>query len=173
MWHQVQARSRRTQIPFLAALAAIALVAGCSSRIGNTQSRTSSPPSTTSVVTSARATPSFTTTTPKPTKPRQPVARRTTHAPVVSTHASSTPAPPPPPQTTHAAQPPRTTTHAVPPPPRTSSAAAVHCYPLTNGGNCYEPGEYCRTSDHGATGIAGDGERIKCEDNNGWRWEPI
>jgi hypothetical protein len=46
------------------------------------------------------------------------------------------------------------------------------CYPLTNAGNCYEPGEYCRASDHGASGIAGDGERIICADNNGWRWEP-
>jgi hypothetical protein len=27
-------------------------------------------------------------------------------------------------------------------------------------------------ADHGTTGIAGDGERIICEDNNGWRWEP-
>lgn len=47
------------------------------------------------------------------------------------------------------------------------------CTPLTNGGNCYEPGEFCRNSDHGMTGVAGDGERIRCEDNNGWRWEPI
>lgn len=46
------------------------------------------------------------------------------------------------------------------------------CYPLTNGGNCYEPGEYCRDSDHGKHGIAGNGEAIVCEDNNGWRWEP-
>ncbi len=44
---------------------------------------------------------------------------------------------------------------------------------MTNGGNCYEPGEYCRKSDHGASGVAGDGEKIICEDNNGWRWEPV
>jgi hypothetical protein len=43
---------------------------------------------------------------------------------------------------------------------------------LTDGGNCYEPGEYCRDSDHGASGRAGDGEAITCEDNDGWRWEP-
>jgi len=55
----------------------------------------------------------------------------------------------------------------------TSSPPPAHCYPLTNGGNCYEPGEFCRNSDHGVTGLAGDGKRIKCEDNNGWRWEPI
>jgi len=77
------------------------------------------------------------------------------------------------------------TTSIVPPParPRSSQAAPVvppttaapvsSCYPLTNGGNCYEPGEFCRKSDHGRTGVAGDGKRIICADNNGWRWEPI
>jgi type IV secretory pathway VirB10-like protein len=63
-----------------------------------------------------------------------------------------------------------------PPPPTTAPAAAPStpsgCYPLTDGGNCYEPGEYCRDSDHGASGVAGDGESIICEDNDGWRWEP-
>jgi hypothetical protein len=54
----------------------------------------------------------------------------------------------------------------IPPPPPTQ------CYPKTDSGNCYEPGEYCRESDHGTSGIAGDGESITCEDNNGWRWEP-
>jgi hypothetical protein len=53
-----------------------------------------------------------------------------------------------------------------------ASAAPVSCHPLTNGGNCYEPGEYCRKSDHGVSGVAGDGEAITCEDNDGWRWEP-
>ncbi|TVZ04236.1 Ig-like domain repeat protein [Trebonia kvetii] len=57
-------------------------------------------------------------------------------------------------------------TVASPPPPKPA------CYPLSNEGTCYEPGEFCRTADHGKTGIAGDGERIICEDNNGWRWEP-
>lgn len=65
---------------------------------------------------------------------------------------------------------------APPPPPTTAPAAAPStpsgCYPLTNGGNCYEPGEFCRKSDHGASGVAGDGKRIICEDNDGWRWEP-
>ena len=70
---------------------------------------------------------------------------------------------------------PTATATRVPPPPPTATPqppAPQGCYPLTNGGNCYEPGEYCRTSDHGATGIAGDGERIVCTDNDGWRWEP-
>jgi hypothetical protein len=74
--------------------------------------------------------------------------------------------------------PPATTTTVPPPPPTTAlpppftTAAPASCRPLTDGGNCYEPGEYCRDSDHGATGVAGDGETITCEDNDGWRWEP-
>jgi hypothetical protein len=52
--------------------------------------------------------------------------------------------------------------------PSTSSG----CYPQTNGGNCYQAGEFCRKSDHGASGVAGDGESIVCENNDGWRWEP-
>jgi hypothetical protein len=46
------------------------------------------------------------------------------------------------------------------------------CYPQTNAGHCYEPGEMCRQRDHGASGVTGGGESIKCENNDGWRWEP-
>lgn len=59
------------------------------------------------------------------------------------------------------------------PSPSAAPPPASSCYPLTNGGKCYEPGEFCRNSDHGASGVAGDGEKITCEDNNGWRWEPV
>jgi hypothetical protein len=58
-----------------------------------------------------------------------------------------------------------------PPPSSSAPPPVASCYPLTNGGNCYESGEFCRDSDHGVTGIAGNGEKIICEDNNGWRWE--
>lgn len=68
--------------------------------------------------------------------------------------------------TTQAAPPP---TVAPPPPPTT--APPPGCYPKTSSGNCYEPGEYCPTADHGMTGVAGDGQRITCAYNNGWRWE--
>jgi len=57
---------------------------------------------------------------------------------------------------------------AFPAPPLTPSS----CHPVSNGGNCNEPGEFCRNRDHGATGVAGDGENIVCMNNNGWRWEP-
>jgi hypothetical protein len=58
----------------------------------------------------------------------------------------------------------------VPAPPAPAPTTAS-CYPLSDEGNCYEPGEYCRDNDHGASGIAGNGDPITCEDNNGWRWE--
>jgi hypothetical protein len=45
------------------------------------------------------------------------------------------------------------------------------CSPMTDSGNCYEPGEYCRDDDHGVAGVDGDGDAITCEDNDGWRWE--
>ncbi len=85
--------------------------------------------------------------------------------PAPNTTAPPTTVPPPP---STATVPPTT----VPPPPPTTAVPAVSCHPLTDGGNCYEPGEYCRDSDHGASGVAGDGEAITCADNDGWRWEP-
>jgi hypothetical protein len=53
------------------------------------------------------------------------------------------------------------------------AALLASCYPTTSSGGCYQPGETCSTSDHGATGMAGDGTQIICQDNNGWRWEPF
>lgn len=73
---------------------------------------------------------------------------------------------------------PPTTVTAAPaptsPPPTTTppTVTPAGCYPRTSSGNCYEAGEYCPTADHGMAGIAGNGERITCIDNNGWRWEP-
>jgi hypothetical protein len=54
----------------------------------------------------------------------------------------------------------------------TPTPTPTGCHPIASTGNCYEPGEYCPTADHGMTGVAGDGKTIICEDNNGWRWEP-
>jgi hypothetical protein len=83
------------------------------------------------------------------------------------------PAAPPPPPPTEAAPPPSQAAPPPPPPPVVTTTAPAACTPKTNAGNCYEPGEFCRASDHGATGVAGDGKTIKCEDNDGWRWEPV
>lgn len=52
------------------------------------------------------------------------------------------------------------------------SAASARCRPLTDSGRCYEPGEFCRHSDAGKRGIAGDGKKIVCRNNDGLRWEP-
>ena len=78
------------------------------------------------------------------------------------------PAPPPPAEPTPA--PPAQPTPAAPPPAPSTPAG---CSPISDEGTCYEPGEYCRDDDHGVTGIAGDGQAIICEDNDGWRWEPV
>ena len=68
--------------------------------------------------------------------------------------------------------PPVGTTAAPPASAPAPAATTASCYPLSNEGTCYEPGEYCRDSDQGTSGVAGDGESITCEDNDGWRWEP-
>jgi hypothetical protein len=59
-----------------------------------------------------------------------------------------------------------------PVPTPTPAPTPTACYPTTASGGCYEPGEYCPVADYGTSGVAGDGEAITCEDNNGWRWEP-
>src|SRR5271157_1149766 len=94
-----------------------------------------------------------------------------TQSAVPSATSSTSPTPTPTPTLTHSAvlppthaTLPATTAPAAPPP--------ASCYPTTSSGHCYEPGEYCRESDHGASGVAGDGKKIICEDNDGWRWEP-
>ena len=56
--------------------------------------------------------------------------------------------------------------------PTQASATPAGCYPTSDEGTCYQPGEYCRDDDHGTSGVAGNGEAITCEDNDGWRWEP-
>jgi hypothetical protein len=53
-----------------------------------------------------------------------------------------------------------------------SSAGSLACRPLSDAGHCYEPGEFCRHTDRGVRGIAGDGKRIVCRNNDGLRWEP-
>src|SRR5487761_1293069 len=61
-----------------------------------------------------------------------------------------------PPDVTTAPAVPPAPSNAAPPPPTTPAG----CSPRSNEGTCYEPGEFCRNSDHGATGRAGDGETI-------------
>ncbi|WP_157735208.1 hypothetical protein [Pseudofrankia inefficax] len=73
-------------------------------------------------------------------------------------------------------QPPATTwppASSEPPPTPATTSPAGGCTPTTDKGHCYEPGEYCRKSDHGAHGVSGDGKAIVCANNDGWRWEPV
>jgi hypothetical protein len=60
----------------------------------------------------------------------------------------------------------------VAPAPATPTTSPSSCHPLSDEGNCYNAGEYCRESDAGVTGIASNGESIICENNDGLRWEP-
>jgi hypothetical protein len=78
--------------------------------------------------------------------------------PITSITILGGPAPAPAPPPSSAAPPP-------PPPP------PAGCYPKTPSGNCYEPGEFCSSAEHGQSGIAGDGKAIACtQDGNYWRW---
>jgi hypothetical protein len=89
---------------------------------------------------------------------------------------TSTPTPTQPPPSPAAPAPAQTTSPPsapAPAPPAPSQAQPASCYPLSDEGTCYEPGEFCRDDDHGMTGVAGDGEAIECENNDGWRWEPL
>jgi hypothetical protein len=63
---------------------------------------------------------------------------------------------------------------AAPAPSSSAAPAPAGCYPKTPSGNCYEPGEYCPTSDAGMTGVAGDGKTIICELESGrYHWHPV
>jgi len=61
--------------------------------------------------------------------------------------------------------------HRVVAPPAPAPTPA-RCHPITASGKCYKPGDFCSHADAGMTGVAGDGEKIICEKNKGWRWEP-
>jgi hypothetical protein len=144
-WFRTRSRKAKIVLGCGTIIAALLLCIGATSAYGSATVASTPTPTPTTGIASIQATPTDT-PTPYPTPTQQP-----TPIPTI--------APTPTPQPTQAlAQP--------------TPTPAPHCYPLTNGGNCYEPGEYCRKSDHGASGIAGDGEPITCEDNDGWRWEP-
>jgi hypothetical protein len=114
---------------------------------------------------SKSAVPSPAATTPRPPVTSAPPKKTVAAAPVV-VHTSAAPAYSPPP-----APAPTTQAPQAPQPVQTTAQAQQGCYPLTNGGNCYTPGEYCRDDDHGQNGIDANGDPITCEDNDGWRWE--
>ena len=142
---------RHKVLTALGGLAALIIIGGIASATGGGNARQTGNASPVAATLTHTAIPSPTPThhaTKKKTRPQEtPVtAQATTPAP-----AATAPA-------------------AAPSPP--AAATSAGCYPLSDEGTCYEPGEYCRDADQGASGIAGDGEAITCEDNDGWRWEP-
>ncbi|MFD6323882.1 hypothetical protein ACFWOL_13685 [Streptomyces sp. NPDC058442] len=54
---------------------------------------------------------------------------------------------------------------------RNSNSGSGTCSIVSNSGNCYQAGQYCRNSDHGATTTTAGGARITCRySSNAWRW---
>ncbi|MGW2742846.1 hypothetical protein [Streptomyces sp. NPDC001450] len=48
------------------------------------------------------------------------------------------------------------------------------CTIVSNAGNCYSAGQFCRNSDHGAITTTAGGTKIKCTySSNAWRWTYI
>lgn len=45
------------------------------------------------------------------------------------------------------------------------------CSIVSNSGNCYQAGQFCRNSDHGASTTTASGSRITCSySGSAWRW---
>ncbi|MGW6291122.1 hypothetical protein [Streptomyces sp. NPDC055058] len=52
-----------------------------------------------------------------------------------------------------------------------NGSASGTCSIVSNAGNCYQAGQFCRNSDHGATTTTASGARITCSyRSNAWRW---
>ncbi|MGP3978514.1 hypothetical protein ACTWQF_31810 [Streptomyces sp. 8N114] len=52
--------------------------------------------------------------------------------------------------------------------------SAGACTIVSNSGNCYSAGQFCRSSDHGAITSTASGRKIKCaHSSNAWRWTYI
>ncbi|MFE4415301.1 hypothetical protein [Streptomyces sp. NPDC056821] len=52
-----------------------------------------------------------------------------------------------------------------------SNSASGTCSIVSNAGNCYQAGQFCRNSDHGARTTTAGGTPITCSfRSNSWRW---
>lgn len=142
-WRRFRSLSSRVQLASWIGLAVLLIIGAV---VGGVDSSST----TTTAVTAAASTAAAATETPNTSAstPQSPASSPTPTA----TAAVSTSAP--------------RSSAAVPAPSATAS-----CYPLTDSKKCYAPGQYCRNTDHGKSGIAGNGQRIVCKDQNGWRWE--
>jgi hypothetical protein len=176
------------RLRILAGVMMVGLVAGCGSTSASTSANgrvalasvtTMGPVSTgvvsTTLVTSAPTTvaspsaaaPTTAESTVPPTTAKAVPQPLPTAAPVTQPRVTQPPVTHPP-----VTQPPATQPPVTQPPVTQPPAPVASCHPLSNSGTCYRPGEFCRNSDHGVSGVAGNGENITCRDNNGWRWEP-
>jgi hypothetical protein len=55
-----------------------------------------------------------------------------------------------------------------------AAAPTASCHPTSAKGHCYAPGEFCRKSDLGKSGVAADGAKITCKYHDGrYRWERV
>lgn len=144
----------------LGGLATLILIAGIAGATGGGTSRQTGDASPVAAATLTH------TATPSPAPTHHTTEKKTTRP--QKTRVASQATTPAPAATAPAAVP--STPVAAPSTPVAATSAG--CHPLSDEGTCYEPGEYCRDADHGASGIAGDGKAITCEDNDGWRWEP-
>jgi hypothetical protein len=148
----------------LGGLAVLIIIGGIASAVGGGNARQAGDASPVAAATLTHtATPSPAPTrhaAKKNTRPQEtPVtAQATTLAPAATARAAAP---------SHPAAPARAAAPSHP-----AAATSAGCHPLSDEDTCYKPGEYCRDADHGASGIAGDGKAITCEDNDGWRWEP-
>ncbi|MFD7730429.1 hypothetical protein ACFV6F_08595 [Kitasatospora phosalacinea] len=115
------------------------------------------------------------TPTPSPTPTPTPTPSPTPTPTPEPTVAATTAPPKPATATKAAATPTAARTTSKPPAPKptptpTHTQPAAGCHPLSNAGNCYKAGQFCRDSDHGASGTDASGRVIVCVDKNGWRW---
>ncbi|MGW0229342.1 hypothetical protein ACWDWO_13580 [Actinopolymorpha singaporensis] len=170
-WRAVDHLSRRVAVAIYGLVLGVVLAscaAGGPDGAGTTAADTPKPAPTVTVTATPEPAPTVTVTvtmTPEPA-PTVTVTAKASIQPTAP-RAKSAPKPlPARPKVTH--RPTRTTSPRPAPPPEPAS-----CYPRSNSGNCYRPGQYCRNSDHGRTGVAENGEAIRCQDDNGWRWESI
>lgn len=111
------------------------------------------------------------TTAAAPPAPSATSAPPTTAAPSPSTTPAATPVA----KTPTAAPTTRHTTKATPRPttnpPKTTKPAPAACEIVSNAGNCYNAGQFCRKADIGSSTHAGNGRMIYCrQDGSRGRW---
>ena len=142
-WRRFRSLSPRVQLASWIGLAILLIIGGI---VGGVDSSGT----TTTAVTAAAPTAAVATETPTtPASTPQSPATVSTSVPSITTSTSS--APP--------------SSAAVPAP-----SPAASCYPLTSSKKCYVPGQFCSNADPGKSGIDGNGRKIVCKNQNGWRW---